>query len=929
MNQTYVSLDLETTGLNPDSDRIIEVGMVKFCGEEVIDTFHTLVNPYCPLPYRIRLLTGITPEEVKAAPPFPAVAPEIISFVGDYPIVGQNIKFDLDFLSSQGVEFLNPIYDTLKIAHILLPSLPDHRLPTLAEQLVIPYPVQHRALADAITAKEVFLALLDKASQLPLSLMIEINRSTAATHWSWRSLFLDIERAKAGTHSLWDWGKETQRRSFALSTYSGQKEPLIPRSTPEPLDLNQLTTLLEPDSPIATSFPAFEHRSGQVSMMQAVAQALSDRQHLIVEAGTGIGKSIAYLLPAILFSLRNNAHIIISTNTINLQEQLMNKDIPDLLQALQGLEVISDLRVTQLKGRSNYLCLRRWNSWRDTPGLPWEEIEFLLRTLVWLSSSPTGDRAELNLTRNESTLWNRICASEDNCIQEQCPYYKDGCFLYRARHKAEEAHLIVVNHALLLSDMVKGRILPEYSHLVIDEAHHLEEEATQQLGYQISRHDIFDYLDRLDGRDRALLRLQDSLHGSLSALRRKEIDQAVESLGERVKVARSSVSQFFDILAYFLHLYAEGQGNELRFNTQLRRRSEWAQIEIPWENLSLRIEEIENKISELHAMLENLRGDSNPDSLMMELSLLQQRGSGLRRQLNSVMASSEANNICWVSQRGQDDDLYLHTAPLHVGKALEEQLFWQKDSIVLTSATLSTEGTFDYVKERLELREANELIIDTPFDYMTSAMIYLPQDIPEPDEPGYQQAVEQSLLELGRATQGRTLALFTSHAALRATHTAIQARLEEEGILVLGQGIDGSPKQLLTTFKNNPRTMLLGTASLWEGIDVVGKPLSVLVIARLPFSVPTDPIFSARCELYNDPFNQYALPQAALRFKQGFGRLIRSKEDKGVMVVLDRRLQTKPYGRVFLASLPRCTIRSGRLRQMPQEVTGWLEDLTP
>jgi DNA polymerase-3 subunit epsilon/ATP-dependent DNA helicase DinG len=255
---------------------------------------------------------------------------------------------------------------------------------------------------------------------------------------------------------------------------------------------------------------------------------------------------------------------------------------------------------------------------------------------------------------------------------------------------------------------------------------------------------------------------------------------------------------------------------------------------------------------------------------------------------------------------------------------LQESLFWQKDCIVLTSATLTTEGNFEYMKERLGLKGADEFIIDAPFDYATSAMIYLLEDIPEPDKSEYQKMVEQSLVNLCRATQGHTLALFTSHMALRATYAAIQAPLEEEGILVLGQGIDGSPKRLLKAFKTDPRAVLLGTASLREGIDVVGKALSILVIVRLPFSVPTDPVSSARSELLEDPFNQYNLPQTVLKFKQGFGRLIRSKHDKGAMVILDRRLQTKPYGKAFLQSLPKCTVRSGRLRQMPQEIVQWL-----
>lgn len=930
MNQTYISLDLETSGLDPERDQIIEIGAVKFRGGEVLDTFHTLVNPCCSLPYRVRLLTGITSEELETAPLFSAVAAGLISFVESHPIVGQNITFDLNFLRSQGVSFPNTIYDVLEIANILLPQLSDHSLPALAEQLGVSSPVHHRALADAVTAKEVFLALLERASQLDLSLVAEMNRLTIATDWSWRPLFLGIERDKMGGISLWD--KEAEFAPPALEI--SREKSLIPKRTLKPLDLSRLTSMLGEGGLIGKAFPAFEYRPGQVSMMQVVAEALNNGQHLIVEAGTGIGKSIAYLLPAIYFALENSAHIIISTNTINLQEQLMNKDIPDLLQALGiAQNHSSDLNVAQLKGRSNYLCLRRWNSWRRTLQLPWEEVKFLLRLLVWLSFTSTGDRAELNLTGNGSFLWNRICASEDNCVIERCPFYPDSCFLYRARQKTEGAHLIVTNHALLLSDLAKGGgILPEYSYLVIDEAHHLEEEATEQLGYQITEQDVYDCLDHFGDRGGFLFHLHNYLRTtSVASSRRREIEQRVEGLQEQAKTARNSVSQFFDLLTNFLYLQAGGQGgyeSHLRFTREVRTHSRWAGVEISWENLALELRGIEAGLSELYTMLEDLpdRRGSELNSSLSELSSLLQRVCGLRCQINPIIASPEEQNICWISLRGQNDTLSLHAAPLRVGEALEGSLFSQKDCVVLTSATLSTEGNFGYIKESLGLGEAKELMVDAPFDYMASTMIYLPQDIPEPDKTGYQQMMEQSLVELCRLTQGRTMVLFTSHAALRTTYNAIQAPLEEDGILVLGQGVDGSPKRLINTFKANPKSLLLGTASLWEGVDVVGKALSVLVIARLPFSVPTDPVLSARSELFEDPFNQYAIPQAVLKFKQGFGRLIRSRYDRGVMIVFDRRLQTKSYGRVFLQSLPRCTVRSGRLRQMPREVVEWLGD---
>ncbi len=311
--------------------------------------------------------------------------------------------------------------------------------------------------------------------------------------------------------------------------------------------------------------------------------------------------------------------------------------------------------------------------------------------------------------------------------------------------------------------------------------------------------------------------------------------------------------------------------------------------------------------------------------LLGEMSSLRQRLRTLRAGVESVVSSPDARAIYWLVVNPQYG-LSLHSAPLQVGQILEEALFSQKDSVVLTSATLTTGGSFEYVKNALGVSEADELAIEAPFDYKSSTMVYLPQDIPEPETPGYQQGVAVALADLGRATRGRTLVLFTSHAALRTAYAAVQEPLGREGILVLGQGLDGSPKKVLSHLKSNPDTIVFGTSAMWEGVDVVGKALSVLVITRLPFAVPTDPIFSARSELYDDPFNEYMVPRAVLRFKQGFGRLIRSWSDRGVVVILDRRVQSKSYGRVFLDSLPKCTVKRGALRQMPQEVANWLGD---
>jgi len=932
VNQTCVSLDLETSGLDPDNDRIIEVGAVKFRGGTVLGTFHTLVNPGCMLPNRVRLLTGITDDELQVAPPFSAVVDELVSFIGDHSIVGQNVQFDLGFLSSHGVIVSNNVYDVYDLATILLPHLDEYSLPALARQFDISYPVQHRALEDAFAAKDIFRALLEYVDKLDLSVIAEINRLTMASDWPWRSLFLELETGKAGGVSLWD-RQAWEADCVPEAKGSVGREPLVPEAVLKPLDVDWLAGFLEEGGVVSKALPGFEYRPGQVLMMRHVAGALNEGRHLVVEAGTGTGKSIAYLLPAVLFAAQNNAPVVVSTNTINLQEQLVTKDLPELLKALSSAGEpagAAAVKVAQLKGRNNYLCLRRWNSWRKTLGLPWEETRFLLRLLVWLSRTSSGDRAELNLAGNETGLWNRVCASEDNCVPERCSYYPGGCFLYRARRQAVGAHLVAVNHALLVSDLARGGgILPDYGHLIVDEAHHLEEEATEQFGYRVGDRDIYSLLEHFGDRGGFLFHLSSYLRtSSLAASRRRDVGREVEELTERAKRARPFAERFVGDVVRLVDFQVGAQGEyerALRFSQEVRRHRLWSEVQSSWEGLDDQLAGVEIGMAELQATLEGLpsRSDSELNNCLAEMASVRQQVSGLRARLSSIVADPAGDSICWARITWQGE-LYLHSAPLSVGRMLDNVLFSRKDCVVLTSATLSVGGDLSYIKKSLGVEGAQGLIVDAPFDYAKSTLILLPEDIVAPEKPGYQEAVEQALLGVCRATRGCTLALFTSHAALRATYASVQPVLEGEGILVLGQGIDGSPKRVLNTFKANRNALLMGAAALWEGVDIVGEGLSVLVIVRLPFGVPTDPVTAARSELFDDSFNQYLLPQAVLRFKQGFGRLIRSWSDRGVVLILDKRLQTKAYGDAFLQSLPRCTVKTTRLPQVPEEVLGWL-----
>jgi DNA polymerase-3 subunit epsilon/ATP-dependent DNA helicase DinG len=945
----FVALDLETTGFEADHDAIIEVGAVKFQGDQVLGEFSTFVHPGRRIPYEITLLTGITDDDVVNAPRLNAVLPRIAQFVGDAPVVGHNVGFDLGFLRRWSILGLNRSVDTFRLATALVPEADRYSLTSLATLLGFPPGRAHRALDDSYTTFYLFRKLLERACALPTQLLEELVRLGEQVDWPCGSFFsYALRLAGQNAFSKTDgsaWVGDGGAAASPPPVFAVQEGAprLEPSGTRRSLDLDTLAGLLEEDGAFARHFEGYEYRPQQIDMLRAVGDALNEGRHLMVEAPTGVGKSLAYLIPAVHWAAQNDERVVVSTNTINLQEQLYHKDLPDLAQVLPF-----DFRAAVLKGRSHYLCPARLAVIQRAGPSSQEEMDVLARVLVWLLQTHDGDGDGLFLpTARDRAVWGRLSANFEGCSSDRCRYLHQGaCFFYRARRAAEAAHLVIVNHALLLADVaVQNRALPDYSFLIVDEAHHLESATTSGLSVKIDRSSVRRLLADVGAartREGAAVSVPTSgiLGETMTRCRMAGLDEEimgmvldiVRRVAYKADKARRALEVFFDRLEDFIADASDGRVDSryafrLRVTGAERVQPAWDEVEIAWDGAAVPLFSITDGLEQLSGGLDDLDelGVVDVEGLQVELIGTARKLAEIRGHLTTFVTQPSRQTVYWVQVGPGQVPISVHAAPLHVGPLVQEHLFYKKESVILTSATLRTGESFDFLRERLYAMDAEELAVDSPFDYEQSTLVYLVDDVPEPGQPGYQKSVAQGMAALFKATRGRALGLFTSYSQLRATTRGLAAPLRQDDIVIYAQGAGLSRSQLLESFRTSERAVLLGTRSFWEGVDVPGEALSCLAIAKLPFSVPSDPVFAARAETFEAPFFEYAVPDAVLRFLQGFGRLIRTRTDRGVVVIFDRRLLTKSYGQIFLDSLPGPTIEKGSLLKLPSLAAEWLD----
>ncbi len=705
-------------------------------------------------------------------------------------------------------------------------------------------------------------------------------------------------------------------------------EPYLPEGE-EVVDAAAAHAVLGPQGRLAAVLDDYEHRPQQLQMMQAVVDALNDKEILLVEAGTGTGKSLAYLVPSILWARANRSRVIVSTHTINLQEQLIAKDLPQLARH-SGLEFSAAL----VKGRGNYLCQRKAAQVEVQPSLFIEDelTREMSAVLAWAKKTADGSLSDLTV-RPRPAVWEQVVSESDNCLRARCPFYSK-CFFYNARRRAAGSDILVVNHHLLLTDLAlrnetqnrtQNAVLPPAAQVVIDEAHHLEDVATAHFGFRTGLVALERILSRLQS-------LRDSSRGILPSMSialdmESNIDRSASRwIDERLLKRRAEVGadaeQCFSELAFSYAELFESTGervqSKVRVTEEIRTTPMWRNYRDRLSRLSAAVDTLAKECATLLELIDVAFPGEVPQRIEFLVTDLGAQRGRLRSFANALeVFLDEGDDVCrWLELRRRSDkepSLELHAAPIDVAPSLAEGLLEPFDTVVMTSATLAVDRAFDHPRARLGINRGGnaersaELLIHSPFDYQRQAALLCPADLPPPGSAGYEAAAHEAM-QLGlQLAKGGSFVLLTSYTALNRAHAALDQTLRRDGWTVLRQGEMSRPA-LLERFRSSAKAVLFGTDSFWEGVDVRGDKLRCVIIARLPFRVPSEPIEQARVQAIEEnggnPFQEHSIPQAVIKLKQGFGRLIRTQSDRGCVLVLDSRLATRSYGQVFLRSLP-------------------------
>ncbi len=942
----FVVLDIETTGLDIEKDEIIEIAALYFENGSIKDRFSTFVKPHGTVPAFIKKLTNITDEMLATGINIQSALRKLQDFIEDKPLVCHNTRFDIEFINTKlrmaGLTPLkNLIYDTMILGQIYLPDALNYKLVTLVAYFDLELEGAHRAINDAEATGWLMLKLLDFIFR---NIDVEINY-----------LLFEMAELSQEYSNLADLlGKiaDEQKRTTLISKQS--PDFYLPDLTyvqhqVEKEEELELSDIFGEKGTLASAYEDYEVRPGQLGMAECVKAAFEDEKHLLVEAGTGVGKSLAYLVPAVQFSWKNESRIIISTNTKNLQEQLFTKDLPLLRKCLH-----IPFQAVLLKGRGNYICEKKWlevmRTWKRSAAA-WE-IHDLMRLIVWKKFTRTGDIVENSAfnTAKMSSTWKKVVADRHFCRGRRCSYGA-ACHFMRKRIMADKANIVVINHHLLLADAVTDNsALGEYQRLVIDEAHNLPNTAHTELGYSLSWPDIHNFFLQLfqirkDYQSGELISIKRDLHSSnLESITKEAMIKTIDTLVNIINECEEVFIPFFWEMGEAVRrctkygkLSYYSDADEYR-NARLKQIPDLSFISQTG-NLINCLTTILDAVKKLEANLKGIDSSrlSNHAQYLETMERVKERLQEFNTQLEAFLTPDYDANAYWFSTLTVADQEYpagvLNVVPLDISQQMAEYFYDKKESIIFTSATLAIRKVFKYYERRmgLPLNENVKVrleIVDSPFDYEKQSIVLNTAYLPLYSDPYF---FPQSMDFIAQACQrvpGGTLVLFTSYEDMDNAYKKL-AEMLPDNISLLMQSRTSSRTSLLKQFSDDGKGVLLGTSSFWEGVDVPGEALSQIIIYKLPFPSPGDPVVEAYTrKLISEqkrPFEYYTLPEALLKYRQGYGRLIRTKKDTGVIIVLDNRIARKNdrYGKYFVQTIPAQTIFCHNSEETIARITDW------
>ncbi|MDP8269622.1 MAG: helicase C-terminal domain-containing protein [Candidatus Tenebribacter davisii] len=909
----FVALDIETTGFDFVENEIIEIGAVRFEKGDEKDRFSIFVKPQKKVPKFIKRLTNITDEQLASGENLTNALISLQEFLKDDIIVCHNTSFDIGFLNTKYKEknlpeITNQILDTLDLSRIYLPFILNHKLGTVAEYFQVDLTNAHRAIADAEATGKILLDFIDFILK---NIPMKINHRIFEVS----NLLLDKIGLSYFLQKVIEYQKETALLKKHRSGIDFHNRNYIEHK-PHKNDDPSIDDIFGKDGIFSKHFKKYEIREGQIDMANAVLDKFEKMEFLLVEAGTGVGKSLAYLIPSIKYTQRENKKVIISTNTKNLQEQLFYKDLPIAKDCVN-----IPFKATLLKGRRNYICEKRWleTAIDLDKMISSEEAISYINLIVWKEFTKTGDISEnssFNVIRDRR-VWKKVSSDSFLCRNKRCPYYK-SCFLMDIRGKAEESNLVIINHHLLLANMQsENAVLGEFDNLIIDEAHNLPHLAPVELGISLSYPDFNNFFNQLHS---VWNKYQTGILVKLRADAAKSDFPSKKELLLKIEITEKLIDDQKNIFADFFKKIGDvvadkGSYGKLRVTSLEDHKflsEDLEKIIIFWQEFSQSFMKITNIFSDVNKQ-RFIDYDKHKEALESISNMI----SEYHNTLTTMYNPGFKDFAFWMESFQTNDKKYpsgvLVYCPLNVDQILYDKLYSTVNSVIFTSATMAIRDNFKYFSNRMGLNLleegfVQELVVKSPFDYQKQTMVLVAGFLPDPKDRFFSSQSAEIIRRSVEITKAGTMVLYTSYKNLNEVYDILSEELYGKNILLLTQGKGLGRSAMLKEFQKNKESVLFGTNSFWEGVDVPGESLQLLVLYKLPFMVPSEPIVEAYLEKLEaegkNSFMHYMLPNALLKYRQGFGRLIRHKTDRGVVLVLDNRIFTKRYGRYFKETIP-------------------------